>query len=70
MAPQLSRVIERLTLPPSPRTLAVTVRHAARLLDCSESTIKRLIRANQVRSQRVRGRRLVALDSLQSLLSR
>jgi excisionase family DNA binding protein len=68
MAPQLSNVLERLQTPTNPRTLALTVKHAARLLDCSESTVKRLIRSGTVRSSRVRGRRLIALDSLQRLL--
>jgi excisionase family DNA binding protein len=72
MSPQLNRVIERLTerltLPAEPRSISVTVRTAARMLDVSESTIKRAIRSGQIRSSRVRGRRVIAYESLRNLL--
>ena len=65
----LHRVIERLTLPPSPHTVGATVRTAGKLLGVSESTVKRMIRSGEVRSSRVRGRRVIAYDSLKALLA-
>jgi len=69
MAPEFSRVLERLTPAPTPRTLSVTVRNAAKLLGVSESTVKRMIRSGEVRSERICGRRVIAYDSLKGLLA-
>jgi excisionase family DNA binding protein len=69
MSPQLLKVIERLTPAPTPHTVSVTVRTAGKMLGVSESTVKRMIRSGQVRSQRIRGRRLIAYDSLRNPLA-
>ena len=42
----------------------VTVRCAAEILSVSESTVRRLLRSGEVRSVRLRGRRLIPYDAL------
>ena len=67
--PALGKLIDRLTTPPLPHTLSVGVKTAARLLDVSERTVKRMIADGRVKSHRVRGRRLVSYQSLKNLIS-
>jgi len=50
--------------------LTVTLANAARMLDVSRQTVWRLCRAEQLVEVRVRGRVLVTLESLRSLVER
>jgi excisionase family DNA binding protein len=65
----LDSLIERLSLPPAPETLSVSMKTAARLIEVSERTMKRMVADGRVRSHRVRGRRLVSYASLKNLIS-
>jgi len=67
MASRINTVFERLRAPSSP-PVAVGIKTAARLLDVSDRIVKRMVQDGRVRSQRIRGRRLISYESLQSLI--
>jgi len=68
MIATFNQLAESLRIPATPRNLSVTIRTAPKVLGVSESTVKRMIRSGQVGSQRIRGRRVISYESLQSLL--
>jgi excisionase family DNA binding protein len=68
MAARINTIFERLQPAPSPRVVSVGIKAAAQLLGVSDRTVKRLVHEGRVRSQRIKGRRLIDYDSLQSLI--
>jgi excisionase family DNA binding protein len=61
--------VARPALTPAPPCL-VSVREAARLLAVSRATIYRMLLERQLRSVRVRGRRLIAMASINRIAQR
>ena len=63
----LNLILDRLQGPSTPK-LGVGIRTASKLLEVSESTIKRMLRSGELDSSLIRGRRVIPVESLRRLV--